>query len=163
MKDIEQKDECIYKKAAKTIRDEFDYGDVVPLDYLMALVNDPKPKEGDTAKDFERWSLRRMTHVGSVGMILLEEYKICLSNVRGVGYELIKPKNQADYALNRTMARIADEINNGQKIVTNINITVLSEPERNHAQAVENHIKIMNSLMANQIKKADKIAKILSE
>lgn len=153
----------LYEQVAETIREKYNYGEVVPTDYIMELLGDPKPKDNDTAKAFEQWQLRRMTHIGNIGMILLEQYKVCLSNVRGVGYMLVEPQNQADYALNRTTSKMSDALSDGSKIVANININLLSDIERNHKQAVENQLTILNSMVAKHIEKAEKIAKILSE
>lgn len=160
---LEKEDGNIYAQAAGKIRENYNYGDVVPTEYIMELLGDPKPKDNDTAKAFEQWQLRRMTHIGNIGMILLEQYKVCLSNVRGVGYMLVEPQNQADYALNRTTSKMSDALSDGSKIVANININLLSDVERNHAQAVENQLTILNSMMAKHIEKAEKIARILSE
>ena len=163
MNELEKTNQIPYYNVCESIRKDYDYGDIVSLEHIMELCGDPKPSDEDTAKAMEEWAMRRMIHMDKIATILLTEFKVCLSSVRGKGYMLVQPHNQADHALKETLNSMNKGLKKGAAIISNINITLLSDVERNHAQAVDNQMSIMQSMMSKHIQKAERIAKILSE
>ena len=163
MNELEKTNQIPYYNVCESIRRDYDYGDIVSLEHIMELCGDPKPDENDTAKAMEEWAMRRMIHMDKIATLLLHEFKVCLSSVRGKGYMLVHPENQADHALKETISSMSKGLKKGAAIISNINITLLSDVERNHAQAVDNQMRIMQSMMSKHMRKAERIAKILSE
>jgi hypothetical protein len=85
--------------AEKAIK-EFNYGDVISKQWLLEQFGIEMPEIG-TQKDFNDFSFEFLQNMEGFKNYMLTQHKMLLVSVRGIGYEIVLPKHQSDYAMTR--------------------------------------------------------------
>lgn len=84
---------------AELFSGKYTFGDIVSHEELQAALGLPKPTGKVEVEKYEEWRLKLMGQVDALVDFLLEEKRICLRNVIGEGYMLVKPAEQTAFAL----------------------------------------------------------------
>ena len=88
-----------WKNAARELFEgQFTFGDVVPHDALHAAFRLPEPKDTATIAEYKEWGLKVLGQMTALTEYLLEEKSMCLRALPGVGYEIVPPAKQTEYA-----------------------------------------------------------------
>lgn len=112
-------------------------GDILSHDWIKYALDVPVAKSVDDA-DRVQWLL--LGRVEAFKDWLLVERKIALQNVRGEGYRLIPPREQAHYAATEAMKMVKKGIVKGDKLMTHVRLSELDAEERKrHTDA---HIRL---------------------
>jgi hypothetical protein len=102
-------------------------GDLIRNDWLMSEFGISQP---ETANDYVKSQLEFLQAFTSFKDALLEDYRIDLKPVRGVGYEVVHPKDQTRLALEKRTLNISRELRKMTRSIAFVNVEVLSESER---------------------------------
>jgi len=77
------------------------FGDLVPHDELTQALG-MQPLTGLVRPVvMEQWKLRRLQQVQALEDFLLLERRMCLSSIHGLGYKILEPARQTEFALTR--------------------------------------------------------------
>ena len=136
------------------IAEKFKVGELIPHQYIKYEFKIETPKFSDYKteieyiKAFELLNFEYMSIIDKLRNDLLEFHSLYLKNIRGDGYVLLPPKEQTDYAKEKTNNDIKRALENGVKILSYIKHNHLDEIElRKNADALA---KL--SFMKNMIK-----------
>lgn len=124
----------IPRQAAVNAANTFGYGHVISKDWLMAQFGLKEPKTG-TRKDFETFAFSLLSHMDAFRDHLLKDHKMCLDSVRGEGYRIVPPRDQAGLAMARLQKSVSSEIRKAVMTLTHINESLLTTEERQHQSA----------------------------
>ena len=132
MKDIDEARNIILEKtyivAGKEAAHKYTYGDIIPKAWLLDKFAIDFPKVG-TKKQFETASFEFLQNMEGFKSYLLEEHQMYLTPTKGLGYEIVYPKHQSDYAMGRLKSAMSSEIKKAVTILTNINENHLSQED----------------------------------
>ena len=142
--------------AAEAIAANYGYGDVVTHEELWELLGIEKSHDKMTQEQFEALALKKFGMIEQLKTELIHNHKICLANVRKVGYVLVNPSEQADYALRMTSASISSAIKKG----CNINMTILTSSEKKHAIEASNKISSLEMMIAQKALDLEALARV---
>jgi hypothetical protein len=84
---------------AELFSGRYGYGDVVPHKVIHEALSLPKPKGKVHVSILEKWRLALMTQMEQLERHLLEKQNMCLANVYGQGYRILKPGEQTAHAI----------------------------------------------------------------
>ena len=146
--------------AAEAIAANYGYGDVVTHEELWELLGIEKSHDKMTQEQFEALALKKFGMIEQLKTELIHNHKICLANVRKVGYVLVNPSEQADYALRMTSASISNAIKKGCTIANNINMTILTSSEKKHAIEASNKISSLEMMIAQKALDLEALARV---
>ena len=146
--------------AAEAIAANYGYGDVVTHEDLWELLGIEKSHDKMTQEQFEALALKKFGMIEQLKTELIHNHKICLANVRKVGYVLVNPSEQADYALRMTSASISNAIKKGCTIANNINMTILTSSEKKHAIEASNKISSLEMMIAQKALDLEALARV---
>jgi hypothetical protein len=102
-------------------------GDLLSHDWLAYALQLEKPRHLDEVQE-KQW--QAMTRVDALRDYLLVERQVALQNVRGQGYRIVPPSEQARYAAEQAMAQVAKGLQKGSRILTHTRIAELSDEQR---------------------------------
>ena len=146
--------------AAEAIAANYGYGDVVTHEELWELLGIEKSHDKMTQEQFEALALKKFGMIEQLKTELIHNHKICLANVRKVGYILVNPNEQADHALRMTSASISNAIKKGCTIANNINMTILTSSEKKHAIEASNKISSLEMMIAQKALDLEALARV---
>ena len=146
--------------AAEAIAANYGYGDVVTHEELWELLGIEKSHDKMTQEQFEALALKKFGMIEQLKTELIHNHKICLANVRKVGYVLVNPSEQADYALRMTSASISNAIKKGCTIANNINMTILTSSEKKHAIEASNKLSSLEMMIAQKALDLEALARV---
>jgi superoxide dismutase len=146
--------------AAEAIAANYGYGDVVTHEELWEYLGIEKSHDKMTQEQFEALALKKFGMIEQLKTELIHNHKICLANVRKVGYVLVNPSEQADYALRMTSASISNAIKKGCTIANNINMTILTSSEKKHAIEASNKISSLEMMIAQKALDLEALARV---
>ncbi len=109
---------------------KYGYGDIVSHEELDAAFRLVKPETG-SFDEFESWKLKRL--IDALACYLLEERNICLRNLQGRGYEVVRPADQTKFAMDHGIKKLRGELRKMGRRLTYLDRTGLT-----HEQAREN-------------------------
>ena len=145
---------------AEVIAANYGYGDVVTHEELWEYLGIEKSHDKMTQEQFEALALKKFGMIEQLKTELIHNHKICLANVRKVGYVLVNPSEQADYALRMTSASISNAIKKGCTIANNINMTILTSSEKKHAIEASNKISSLEMMIAQKALDLEALARV---
>lgn len=116
--------------AAELFSGKFSYGDVVTHAELQGSLRLPKPTGLVVPEAYERWRLDLLSQIAALSEWLLEEKSMCLSNVQGQGYMVVKPEQQTEYAVKQGRKAIRSELRKMARRLTYIDHAALSQEDR---------------------------------
>lgn len=118
---------------AQFFEDGFKDGDLISRDWILYALD---LSEVRTNED----SLRLLDRMESFRKALLEDHQIALQNVRGKGYRVVPPAEQAEYAARTAAALIEKGLHKGSNLLDNTRMDVLSDDERRRHTDTENRM-----------------------
>lgn len=122
-------------------------GDLLTHEWIKWALDIPIPATLDQATE-QQWML--LTRLDAFRDYMLVNRKIALQNVRGAGYRIVPPSEQARYAAEQAMSLIKRGIENGEKLMTHTRMAELSTDEqKRHTDA---HLRLcgIKSMVARQ-------------
>ena len=131
---------------ADNLARSFNYGDLVPHEWFEEAFNLKPPAYG-SKKQFNAYQWEFMNLFEGVKSHLLETHKMYLSNVKGRGYLLVMPNQQAEVAVTKMRSAISKELGKAKQAITNINIALLSNDEVLKKDAAHGRIAAMSAFV----------------
>lgn len=114
--------------AANKAANEFTYGDIINKSWLMNEFAIDMPELGSQS-DFNNANFEFLQNMEGFKTYLLEYHKMFLQNVRGVGYKIMLPSHQSDYAIVRLRNNVSTEIKKAMDTLTHINESMLTQED----------------------------------
>lgn len=113
------------------------YGSTITHDEMRQALDLPKPSGRLSADEYERWRLELMTQVDAFSEHLLVERAMCLKSVHGVGYLIVEPAKQTEFAVKKGRKKIRNELQRMASRLSFINYNALTiDQRRENADAV---------------------------
>lgn len=113
-------------------------GDVISHEWLQMYLQIPTPKTVAEAKEVQWITLKRVDEFRDV---LLYTHKIAMENIYKVGYRLVPPSEQAEYAVRKAARHIKKGIDDAIDLLDN---TRMDELELDHKKRhIDAHVKMM--------------------
>ncbi len=119
----------LWKQAVEDIVEDYDYGDVINLDWFYDSFGTLPPEKG-TLEEFKAFQLDFLANIENVKNELLEEHDMMLVSVRGVGYRIVKPKEQVKIAWEKLKYDVVKALSKGERRIVNINTEMISKEQR---------------------------------
>jgi hypothetical protein len=110
---------------AELANELFDYGALIPKEWILSNFEIKRPVTG-SFEAFEKFALAYMSFVESFKAEMLETHAKYLISVKGEGYNVILPSQQADIAMEKLRKVIKSELNRAVNILQNTNEHFLS-------------------------------------
>lgn len=131
------------------IADDKKDGDVITHDWLSWALEIPEPKTVDEARSV---GFLRLDRVEEFRHYLLTERKIALQNVRGYGYRIVPPNEQAHLGVSIAVHGIRKGLDEANKYLENTRIESLTSDEAKTHTDAQIKISGLRSLMRRQKK-----------
>lgn len=126
----------IWRQAVVMALAEFDYGDIIPLEWIREHLEIEEPVGLMTVERHRELQFDLLQKVESFKTLMLEEHKRLLVNVRGVGYKIIEPPHQTDAAMRRFQREFRKSLQQAMSALVHIDESALSlEDARDNAEA----------------------------
>lgn len=119
----------IWRQAAKDAVAAFDYGDIIPRDWLLDHLGIAEPQEKLTAKQHQAYAFEILSKTDGFKEEMLTRYQRYLVNIRSIGYKLIEPPHQTNAAMTRLSKDLRKAISQAMSAVVNINDKALTLEE----------------------------------
>lgn len=116
----------IWLNAAERAHAQFQYGDLIPWEWIRTELEIEPMAEG-SYEEFQELQFRTLTLVDQFRAHLLIEHKKALRNIRGAGYLIINPSQQTDAAMNLLAEALVRNIRNATKVLESINFGMLND------------------------------------
>ncbi|EOW5843714.1 hypothetical protein P9775_005021 [Pseudomonas aeruginosa] len=122
-----------WRQAAKDLAAEFEYGDLITLEWLRNAFQLEEPR---TIEEFKSHQLDFLSCMDALRQELLVEYQLSLKNIRGAGYELVNPNDQVVVAWHSAFGKVRRELGKLAGAIRYIRHDELTdEKRREHADA----------------------------
>lgn len=108
-------------------RDAFKDGDLISHDWLKWALDIPEP---ETVEDARKCQFIALARVEDFKDRLLTERQIALQTVRGEGYRVVPPKEQASFAAETAVGYVEKGLRVGRRLISNTRMSLLSTEER---------------------------------
>ena len=134
---------------------EFKPGHVLDYDWLYAHFKIPQPSGSSSLNDAEQAQLRFLSAFKNFEETLLTDHQTALQNVRGIGYRIVPPKDQTEWAEKDGFSEIRKAYRKLGDRLSNVAIDQLSaEDRKKNADALARYA--MLKAMVKRVAKADK-------
>lgn len=137
-----------YKQAASEAATEFTYGDLIPLEWIDAHSGIEFPEGKQLITVYNKIALKKLSFLGQFIEEMLEEYKMRLKNVRGEGYRIVNPHDQADDAQEQFAKRLEKEADKAVNIISNTRHDMLDAEGRK--KSVDTLVRIQSVAMTGK-------------
>lgn len=119
------------------LSESFNYGDTISHEWLKVYLEIPEP---ETLSDVQRVQFLLLSRVEDFKRQLLEEHRLALESVRGVGYRIVPPNDQAAFAVTEAAKLIQKGIEKGMELLEHARHDEMDESARK--RHVDAHIKM---------------------
>lgn len=127
----------------------FKDGDIISLMWLHHALDLKEPR---TLAEVEECSWVKLTRLKAFQDWLLEDKQIALENIRGEGYRIVPPREQAEVAARKAMKGVKKSLTECSRTITHTRMSLLTPDEkRRHTDA---HIRLIGvgEIMSRQRK-----------
>lgn len=109
-------------------KDKFADGDMITHDWLHAflLIREPKNVTTETMQEYQFLKMRRYEEFRDY---LLRERQIALESIRGEGFRIVPPHEQASYAVEKGMRLVSKGFNTSAVLLQNTRMNKLTRQE----------------------------------
>lgn len=115
------------------LQEEFKDGDVVSHEWLKTYLEIPDPESLDQV---QRIQFLLLSRVEEFKKSLLEDHKIALESVRGIGYRIVPPNEQAAFAVTEAAKQIQKGIERGLSVLCHARLNEMdAESHKRHIDA----------------------------
>ena len=126
----------VWRQAAITAVKAFEYGDIIPLEWIREHLEIDEPVGLMTVERHRELQFDLLQKVENFKTLMLEEHKRLLVNVRGVGYKIIEPPHQTDAAMKRFQREFHKSLQQAMAALVHIDECALSlDDARDNAEA----------------------------
>lgn len=126
----------IWRQAAIDAVDEFEYGDIIPWEWLTEALQLSRPNTLLTPEQFQSLQFEQLTRVDGFRDEMLTQYERYLINVRGIGYKIVEPPHQTREAMVKLHRELRKSVAAAMEALVNINSRMLSlDDSRENADA----------------------------
>jgi hypothetical protein len=122
----------------------FNYGDVIPHKWFFEAFGLDAPQDTTAYKSSKKTELEFMANFKRLENTLLEERQIALKNIRSVGWQVVAPGEQTDWALNNGATEMKKALKKMYSRQVNVNHALLT-----HEQKKENADSLARTSMLN--------------
>ena len=137
-----------HKQAAKEAADEFAYGDLISLEWINDHSGIEFPKGRQLIEVYNKIALKKLSFLGQFIEEMLTEHKMSLKNVRGEGYRIVNPNEQADTAQEQFAKRLEKEADKAVNIINNTRHDMLDADGRK--KSVDTLVRIQSVAMTGR-------------
>lgn len=127
--------------------DRFKDGDLLTRDWITHALDIPPAR---TLEDAERIQWMTLSRVEALKEYLLTNRKIALRTVRGQGYQVVPPSEQAEMASREAMGLVQKGLQKGLKIMENTRMGALTDTERRRHTDAELRLSGLSQMMRRQ-------------
>lgn len=131
--------------------DGFKDGDLVTHEWLRYAL-DIREDEPESLADLKRLQFLVLSRVEDFKDRLLSERQIALESVRGKGYRVVPPKEQAAFAVGTTTGLIEKAVRVGGKILRHTRVSVLTAEERRQHDNVSAKMDSFRTMVSRERK-----------
>lgn len=119
----------IWLEKAKSLYDEGNHadGDILSHDWIKFALDIPKPK---TLAESEEIQWLALSRIEAFKDWLLVERKTAIKSVRGKGYWIVPPSEQAEVAAQEAMRMVSKGLQKGSKIMEHARLADMDDPAR---------------------------------
>jgi hypothetical protein len=126
----------IWLQATEDALHAFAYGDIIPHDWLADHLGIEYPDKPMTLKAYRERDFDLLRKVELFKDELLTKHRWYLTNVRGEGYLIVKPKHQTKTAMGKLQRELRRSVTQAMSALVHINETALSlEESRENAES----------------------------
>ena len=140
-----------YKQAAAMIASDperYHYGYVLQHEELYEMMGLDNPKEADiTVDEFNRRRLLIFPEISGLHRWMLDHYQLALKSIHGVGYEIVQPAAQTDWAWTDGVDEIKRSFNKMASRLVNTRTEELSDEQRRENTDKKNALARMRSMV----------------
>jgi hypothetical protein len=141
-----------WKTEIDELLEKYKTGDIVPKEELYSLFDCNPEEAGISVPVYQKRNLRFMEELNRLRTILLVEHKQDFQNVRGRGYLLVPPSEQALRAEADLHKVLLKEMRRCSGRVQNTDITQLNHEERRRHTDAAARIATIEMMMRNERK-----------
>jgi len=129
-------------------------GDLLSHQWLEWALKLPIPTD---LSEVQECQFTAMNRIDAFRAYLLTNRKIALQNIKGKGYRIVPPREQAEFAAKTALAQIVKGLNNGTKIMTHTRYRSLTSDEKTRHTNAEVRLAGIGQIIKNQRKSVFKI------
>lgn len=146
----------IWRQAAREAVDTFDYGQLIPHEWIRQHLEISTREGKMTLAQHRKLDFELLRKMDGFRDALLYEHKRYLTSVRSIGYKIIEPPDQTAAAMGRLSADLRRGVKKALDALIYIDETALSiEHHRENAEA-KAKVAWLRTVGAKQISKGDK-------
>ena len=113
------------------------YGVMLSFEDLFALMDIKTPATA-TCEEWQKYQFEVLDNIENLKRALLEDYNICLQNVRGQGYQVLHPDDQVTVAVDKALKKALARVRQAVIIATHVDQTALSfDGQQNQMRQLE--------------------------
>lgn len=132
----ELKRDPIWRQAALDAQTEFNYGDIIPMAWLKKHLEISEPEGLMSPEKYQDMAFELLSKVDGFREEMLCGYKQMTVNIRGVGYQIIRPPHQTDAAMKKFQREFRRAWHQAMANLVHINESMLTlEDARRNAEA----------------------------
>jgi hypothetical protein len=140
----------IWLNAAKDAVNQFGFGSVIPHEWLMQAFEIKTP-DVMTLAQFKKHQFNFLTCLEGFRDELLTTHKMALRNIHSVGYEIVHPKVQADYALSQAVSHIKKGLKKGTEILKHTRMDMLQAEDLRRSADVAATLGTLEALNRSEL------------
>lgn len=129
-------------------------GDILSHDWIRFALDIPKPRNLDEAEEIQWLTLSR---VEAFKDWLLMDQKTALKAVRGKGYWIVPPSEQAQHAAEEAMRLVQRGLHKGSKIMENARLAEMDDTQRRRHTDSQIRLSGIGDMMRRQKKDVFKL------
>jgi len=141
----------LWKQTAKDIARVFDYGDLIPHEWINNKLGVVYPNMF-TLEEYKKISFARLTAIEKLKDELLENYQMDLYSDRGVGYRIVTPMQQTNLAVSDMETKLKKAIKKTVARLSNVNYSFIDNDEKNRNSEAIGRMAAIRAFTAKKIK-----------
>ena len=153
LNDPEDKKTPAWVEAVEDFMDAgFKAGDIVPHKWFYNVFGITAPAECKSVDEAQKAQFAYLTHIEGLKAALLEEHLVALRSARGVGYEVVSPDEQTEWAMNEVRLELRKTFRNGNARLNNIQLDALSADKRKENIDARGRLAAIRSLTRKELR-----------
>lgn len=143
----------IWKQAALDAIAEFDYGDIIPNDWIYEHLEIEQPEEDEmmTSEQHRRLAFDLLRKMDRFRGEMLENHKWFLLNIRALGYKIIEPPHQTEAAMKRFVREFSRSWHQAMSALVNINEAALTLDDMRANAEAKNKLAYIRAMGREQL------------
>jgi hypothetical protein len=139
-----------WRQAEKDLlADGFTYGSLVTKEWLDQAFGIAPPK---TIQEFQKAELVRLSQFEDLRLSLLENHRILLAPVRGVGYSAVPPEKQTSTAVAMRTKEVKSALAKMAREISHVNLDKLNDAQRQENADAQAKLGALRSMFRKRLK-----------